>query len=385
MSWSKHLAAPTTRTSAFFFVFMMPSAVANLGLSLWLAALGMNQERIGVINAAPLVAVVALGLFVGRLADRWANWRGVILICCGITALTPLLLVATRADWDVAMVWTLVMLPFYAMGPVADAAAIRVATQAGGAYGAIRVWGSLGYVIVGVFIPLMLATSAVRLAVGFWLPNFQARHPAGGRTAPKRPFAVSPFRDLKQLMRPWFIAPVLGSALLMGSHIPQNGFGPLIWRSEGVPDWLIGVYLAIAPAAEITAMLLSHRLLAVFPARVVLVGCCLVGVVRWCGYVVPLGPVAVGLLQTLHLVTYALGYVAIIVFADAWSDASIGAQVQSFATLVRNIVAILGFLALGALTARIGAYVYFAAAGMCVLGALLCAWSLVIMPARKLT
>jgi PPP family 3-phenylpropionic acid transporter len=368
----------------------------NMGLPLWLADRGISDAGIGWVNAAPIVIVVLLGLSIGRIADRMANWRAVILACSLISALTSTLLGLTHAFWAIAAVWSLTIVPFLAMMPIADAAAVRAAARAGRSYGAIRVWGTIGFVFITIvagfafqafgvaaFVPALVAVSLARLGFALWLPDFRAPGPSDASAAPRRPFAVVAFRDVRRLMRPWFLAPVLASALLMSSHVVQNGFGPLIWKSENVPDWLIGVYLAIAPAAEISAMALSGRLLSKFPARAVLLGCCLVGTARWWGYVTPLGPVATGLLQTLHLVTFGLGYVAIVVFANAWSHDSIGAQIQSFTTTARNVVSIATYAAIGAVTAKWGAHVYYVASGMCALGVLLCGWSLAIQRPAK--
>ena len=389
------LDRPMIRTSAFFFTLMGPSAISNLGLALWLADRRISDSWIGLVNAAPLIGVLVLGLFVGRIADRTANWRAVIAICSLIAALGSTLLALTHGFLAVALVWSLTIVPFLAMTPVADAAAVRVAIRAGSSYGAIRIWGTIGFVVtivvagfgfqrfgVSAFVPVLVAVSVVRAMLAFLLPDLRASSNSGA-AGPQRPFAVTEFREVKQLMQPWFLAPIFAGALLSGSHAAQNGFGPLIWKSEGVSDGLIGIYLAIAPAAEIGAMALSHWVLSRFSARAVLLGCCLIGAARWCGYVTPLNPFAVGLLQTLHLVTFGFGYVAIVVFGDAWSHDSIAAQVQSFAMLARNVVAIVTYAAFGVLTENFGARVFFVAAGMCGAGVVLCGWSLWAKPPSR--
>jgi PPP family 3-phenylpropionic acid transporter len=390
----RSLDRPMVRTSAFFFTLLGPSAISNLGLALWLADRRISDAWIGLVNAAPLVGVLLLGLLVGRIADRTANWRAVIVICSLVAALGSALLELTHGFLAVTLVWSLTIVPFLAMMPVADAAAVRIAARAGSSYGAIRIWGTIGFVVtivvagfgfqrfgVSAFVPVLVAVSLARAMLAFLLPDLRASSTSGASL--QRPFAVTEFREVKQLMQPWFLAPIFASALLSGSHAAQNGFGPLIWKSEGVSDALIGIYLAIAPAAEIGAMALSHRVLSRFPARTVLLGCCLIGTARWCGYVWPLNPFAVGLLQTLHLVTFGFGYVAIVVFSGAWSHDSIAAQVQSFANLARNIVAIVTYAAFGVLTEKVGAGVFFVAAGMCGVGAFLCGWSLWVRPPSR--
>jgi PPP family 3-phenylpropionic acid transporter len=390
------LSTPMVRTSAFFFTLMGPSAISNIGLSLWLADRGISDARIGLVNAAPIVIVVLIGLSIGRIADRSANWRAVIVACSLFAALTSALLALTHSFWAIVLVWSLTIVPLLAMTPIADAAAIRAATKAGRSYGAIRVWGTVGFVFtivvvgfafqafgVAAFVPALVAISMARLGFAALLPDFHPPSKSDVSVVPQRPFAVVAFRDIKQLMKPWFLAPVFASALLMSSHAAQNGFGPLIWKSENVPDWLIGFYLAIAPAAEVGAMAFSGRLLTRFPARLILLCCCLVGTVRWWGYVTPMNPVTTSLLQSLHLVTFGLGYVAIVVFANAWSHDSIGAQVQAFTTLARNAVSIATYATIGFLTAKLGAHVFYVASAMCAIGAVLCAWSLGIQPPAK--
>jgi PPP family 3-phenylpropionic acid transporter len=159
-----------------------------------------------------------------------------------------------------------------------------------------------------------------------------------------------------------------------------NGFGPLLWKGEGVSEGLIGIYLAIAPIAEIIAMPMAGRLLARFDARRVMIACCLIDVLRWCGLVAPPWPALVALLQTLHLVTFGFGYVCFVAFVDQSSHLAIAAQAQSFAATVRNVLSILAFAAFGLVTTRLGADAYFGAAAMCGLGALPCLGSLVMHP-----
>jgi PPP family 3-phenylpropionic acid transporter len=276
------------------------------------------------------------------------------------------------------------------MIPVVDAATVRMAARIGVSYGAIRVWGTIGYIVVailtgwlmqaygdGLFVGLLAAASALRLGIALLLPQLRApEKPVASKAIapPNRSEAA----ELKDLLRPWFLASVLAGSLLSGSHSVLNGFSPLLWKREGVSEGLIGIYLAVGPIAEIVAMLMAGRLLARFEPRRVMIACCLIGIVRWCGLVAPAWPALVALLQTLHLVTFGLGYVCFVVFVDQSSHLAIAAQAQSFAATVRNIVSILAFAAFGRLIDQLGAYAYFGAAAMSGLGALLCLGSLAL-------
>ncbi len=371
---------------------MMSASVAYVGLALWLADHGIGPERIGLINALPLIVVVLLSVSVGRLADRASDWRGAIVACSAVAAAASAALFFVHSFWAIAIVWTLTTAPLLLMIPVVDAATVRMAARIGVPYGAIRVWGTIGYIVVailtgwvmqaygdGLFVGLLATANALRLGIALLLPQLRA---------PEKPVASeaiappnrSEAAELKDLLRPWFLAPVLAGSLLSGSHSVLNGFSPLLWKREGVSEGLIGIYLAVGPIAEIVAMLMAGRLLARFEPRRVMIACCLIGVVRWCGLVAPPWPALVALLQTLHLVTFGLGYVCFVVFVDQSSHLAIAAQAQSFAATVRNIVSILAFAAFGRLIDQLGAYAYFGAAAMCGLGALLCLGSLALHP-----
>jgi MFS transporter, PPP family, 3-phenylpropionic acid transporter len=373
---------------------MMPASVAYVGLALWLADHGIGPERIGLVNALPLIVVVLLSVSVGRLADRATDWRGVIVACSAIAAAASAALFLVHSFWAIAFVWTLTMAPFLIMTPVVDAATVRMAARVGVAYGAIRVWGTIGYIVVvvltgwvmqafgdGLFVVLLVAVSALRFAIALLLPRLRAPE------APATSDAITPqdgkaAGEFKDLLRPWFLAPVLAGSLLSASHSVLYGFGPLLWKSKGVPEGLIGIYLAIGPIAEIVAMLVSGRVLARFEARRVMIACSLIGLLRWCGLAAPPWPALVAPLQALHLVTFGFGYVAFVVFVDESSRLAIAAQAQSFAATVRNVLSILAFAAFGLVTTRLGAYAYFGAAAMCGVGALLCLGSLALHPAQ---
>jgi len=371
---------------------MMSVAAAGLGLPLWLSNLGIGPERIGLINALPLISVVFLSIFVGRLADRAADWRSVIIAASGIAAAAPIAMFFVRDFFAVALVWTLVTAPVLAMLPVVDAATIRMAVRIGVPYGAIRVWGTIGYIAAalltgwvlqdhgdGLFVPLLAALCALRLIVSFLLPPLRAPDLGVASSTPP-PLSGSLAGELKTMLRPWFLLPVVGAALLNASHSVLNGFAPLLWKNEGLSDGRIGVYLAIGPTCEIAAMLLAGRIFARFEARRVLILCCGIGALRWVGMTAPPYPALVVALQTLHLATFGLGYVALVLFVDAAAHDNNAAQAQSLAATMRNIAMIFAFAAFGWLAGKFGAGAYFAAAALSALGGVLCAGSLVLHP-----
>ena len=83
---------------------MMSASVAYVGLALWLADHGIGPERIGLINALPLIVVVLLSVSVGRLADRASDWRGAIVACSAVAAAASAALFFVHSFWAIAIV-----------------------------------------------------------------------------------------------------------------------------------------------------------------------------------------------------------------------------------------------------------------------------------------
>ena len=219
---------------------MMSASVAYVGLALWLADHGIGPRTHRAHQRAPLIVVVLLSVSVGRLADPTSDWRGAIVACSAVAAAASAALFFVHSFWAIAIVWTLTTAPLLLMIPVADAATVRMAARIGVPYGAIRVWGTIGYIVVailtgwvmqaygdGLFVGLLAAASALRLGIALLLPQLRA---------PEKPVASeaiappnrSEAAELKDLLRPWFLAPVLAGSLLSGSHSVLNGFSPLL-------------------------------------------------------------------------------------------------------------------------------------------------------------
>ena len=58
------------QTGLYFTTLFMPPAVLVVYLGPWLAHSGLDTDQIGLINAAPVLAMLLISLLVGRLADR---------------------------------------------------------------------------------------------------------------------------------------------------------------------------------------------------------------------------------------------------------------------------------------------------------------------------
>ncbi|HEY0032838.1 MAG TPA: MFS transporter [Devosia sp.] len=389
--------SPAVRTSIYYATLFTSGAVSNPFLPIWLSERGLDTASIGVVNAVPIFAMIVINLVVGRLADRASDWRTVIVIGSILAAIPPIFLLFMDGYAAIIILWTLAIVPFQAISPVVDAAAYRMARRMKLDFGAIRVWGTIGFVAVTLlsgivldrlgptaFIPLLVAVSIIRALASLRLPLFRGQddnaRPTHPIDAPINPLIAI---RLGELWRPWFLMTLIGASLLHGSHMMQMGFGALLWAEQGVPGWAIGLLWAVAPMAEILAMLYFERITRRFAARHLILLGCICGAIRWWGFALEPDIWVLVLLQTLHLATVGLTFLGITNFIANWTTEDIAAEAQSFFVVLRQVVTVITLLGFGVLAGSIGSAAYYGAAILSGIGAIMVLISLMVMNPKK--
>ena len=354
----------------------MSSGAATAFAGIWLSEKGLSPEQIGVVNALPIFALLIISLTIGRIADRADDWRQVIIIGALAGSVFPLGLFFVNGFWGILLFWSLAAIAQAATIPVADAAAMRFTRREGGDFGAVRAWGTVGYLLVifltgylvkwfgsGMFLPLFVGVIFLRAAASLCLPNFRA---------PKEERAPSLGANrLLQVMKPWFILPLLGWAIVFSTHLILNAFQSLLFSKQGISPEVIGILIALGAISETIMFFLFKRFSGKFPARYFILLSSVVTVLRWIAMSYAPGvPVLIGL-QMLHSVTYALGFLGCINFIANWTSEDIAAEAQSFFGILQQGMAVLALTAFGGLAGVWGAKAYLASAAFAALGAFL--------------
>jgi PPP family 3-phenylpropionic acid transporter len=373
---------PEFRTSVFYFTYFMGPGAAVMFLPIWLSEKGITTEQIGLINAVPVFVILALNLIVGRVADRAKDWRQVIVIGALIAGIVPIGLFFVNEFWGILLFWTLISLPTGAIGPVLDAATMRLTRRNGTDFGTIRAWGTVGYMLFNaltgflvvwfgsaIFVPLFVGLALARAAASLQLPAFRA--PAEQATiAAVRPEAGK-LREI--ISKPWFVLPLIGFALIFGTHVVLNAFASLLWKEQGISESVIGPLLALGALAEAVTMFGWKRFGGRISARHMILISAVASILRWTAMAFsPPVPVLV-LLQLTHGLTYALGFLGCVHFIANWTSEDIAAETQSLFTVVQQVAAVVALIGFGWLVGLFGAHAYLVAAIAAAIGAL-CIW-----------
>jgi len=383
-------ATPEHRASVFHFTVFLSTAVSSVYLGIWLTGKGIPPDEIGIINAAPVLLLLALNLFVGRLADRARDWRNVIVIMSLLAGAFPLAMFFVSDFWSILLVWTLCSMSMGSIPPVIDAATVRLTQRNGTDFGAVRGWGTVGYSLATIltstlvawlgpeaFVPLFFVLSALRALVSLQLPLFRAP-PRETTLVDLNPIASK----LRDALKPWFVLPLLGFAFVNSTHSVIGGFAALVWHQNGVSDAFIGPLIAVSAGAEAILMFSWKRLGWRISARHMILLAAVATMFRWA--IMALNPPVYVLFftQLLHAITYGLGYFGMVHFVANWTSEDIAAEAQSFAFVLQQTMSVLALVGMGWLVARYGITSFFAASGFGAIALVCVLVSLWMRPAK---
>ena len=387
VSW--HSASPEARASLFHFTVYLPGAVSSVFLGIWLSEHGLPADQIGIINSVPMLCLMAVNMMIGRLADQAKDWRTVILILALVGTAVPFGLFFVNEFWGIMLVWSLCTMCSGSIPPLVDAATVRMTRRNGTDFGAVRAWGTVGYVVgaggIGLlitvfgsyaFAPLFVAMAMLRAILAVPLPRFRApsHEPTLGEVAPSR---------LKDSLKLWFVLPIVSFALLNSSHALIGGFGALLWHENGIPDYFIGPLLAIAAVLEAVLMFAWRRFGGRISARNMIVAACVASVVRFTAMAFNPPVEVLFVVQTLHAISFGLGYFGVVHFIANWTNEANAAEAQGFANTLQQLASVLSLALFGWLVVHFGAYAWFYSSAVGLIGLVCVLVSLRLRPPRE--
>lgn len=355
------------RVSWFFFATYIMTGVAGPYLPLWLVSKGLDETDIGIIAAAPQLALVLVTVFAGRLADRASDWKQAIIVCALVSTLASFGLLISNGFWMILVVWTLSWLFFSLANPILDAATIRMTRRNGTEYSTIRLWGTLAFVtgalLTGALLdvyppwiiaPLIIIFNFLRLVSSFSLPKFRARSSSSA--------VVKSETKLRDVLKPWFWLVLVGAAGVNASHGFLYTQATVHWEKIGIPGWAFGPLWTTGPVIEIAFMFGFAKISKRFTARDLIAVACLFAVVRWVAMAFDPPVFWLFALQLLHGFTFAIGFLGALNFVANWTPEEVAAEAQSLYTLLIAAFMSLSFFSSGFLFEQFGGKAFFAMA-----------------------
>jgi PPP family 3-phenylpropionic acid transporter len=374
-------ANPLTRFILLYAAMYAGFGVASPFLPSFLSARGLPPEQLGVMLGAGTAIRLLTAPLAGRIGDLIQALRVVLVICTALSAAATLSYLAAHDLWILLGVGLLHAAALAPITILADALAVGSATppatsaRRGFEYGWVRGTGSAAF-IIGTLLSGQ-AVSAFGLDIIIWLQAlllgmaaFAAilvpelihdrsadivRSPAGGVRVL---FRIARFRNL-----------VIVAALILGSHAMHDAFAVIRWSAAGISPATASLLWSEAVAAEVLVFFLIGPVIVkrLTPAGA-LATAALAGMLRWTVVAQTTDVIALGLIQPLHGITFALLHLACMqLIARIVPQGLEGTAQAIYGTVgIGAATALLTFVS-GALYARLDAQGFWVMAALCAL------------------
>jgi PPP family 3-phenylpropionic acid transporter len=281
---------------------------------LWLEeARGLSPTEIGWVLAAGFWPRVVTNLVVPHFADRFGARRGPMIALATSTLLAVALFAVAHDVWTLLLLSALVGACWAPLLPLGEALALDQMRRAGLAYGPVRLWGSITFIVAaigagqwleaagaGIVLPLLAAMLLVTLMATMALP--EAHHA-------ERPAAPPRLRHL--LVEKDFMGLVLAAGLIGVSHAVYYGFATIHWRAAGHGELLIGALWAEGVVAEVVFFAWSGAVIARLGPRRLLILAGALTVLRWTVSAFSTDLWVLIPAQTLHAASFAAVHLAV--------------------------------------------------------------------------
>ena len=341
---------------------------------LWLEARGLDARTIGMVIAVPTLMRIVATPLITHAADRHRALKATLAIgsVVGLLGMT----VVGLADGPVAILpaFSVAMVALSPMLSLSDAYALSGLGARGRSYGPVRLWGSVAFIAGNVGAGVLL--EAVAPGHLIWLIVFALMlvvAAASVLTPLERgaaPAEVPAARVLPKILlrNPAFLAVLLASSMVQGSHALYYGFSTMQWRAEGLDGTLIGLLWGLGVLAEIVLFALSGRLPPWLSPTMLLAIGGLGAIVRWTAMAFDPPTAMLPVLQLLHAASFGAAHLGMMGFLARAVPRELAATAQGFAATWSGVVNASATFASGFVFAASGSLAYLLMAAMALVG-----------------
>jgi PPP family 3-phenylpropionic acid transporter len=372
---------PLTRFILLYAAMYAAFGVASPFLPSFLSARGLPPEQLGLVLGAGTAVRLLTAPLAGRIGDLIQALRVVLVICTALAASATLGYLAAHEIWILLGVGLLHAASLAPITILADALALGSATppahtaRRGFEYGWVRGTGSAAFIIgtllsgqavsafgLDMIIWLQALLLGMAACAGILVPELVhhrtadvVRSPAGGIRVLLR---IAQFRNL-----------VIVAAMILGSHAMHDAFSVIRWSAGGISPATASLLWSESVAAEVFVFFFVGPALVkrLTPAGA-LATAALAGMLRWTVAAQTTDVIALGLVQPLHGITFALLHLACMRLISRIAPQGLEGTAQAiYGTVgIGAATALLTFVS-GALYARLGAQGFWVMAALCAL------------------
>ncbi|EIC23529.1 MFS transporter [Thiorhodovibrio frisius] len=342
----------------------------------YLQSHGFSAAAIGALMAILMGTKLVAPMLWGWLADHFGARMPLVRISAFATCVTFVGIFWSDSLWSVALVMLVFSFFWNAALPQVESVTFNHLGAAANRYSQVRLWGSVGFVLVVGGLGWWVGRSGTGVIPGIVLALFVAVW-MSAMLVPDCGHAhhAHPVASIRRLLMRHEIAFFLLSCFLMQfSHGIYYAFYSIHLEAAGYSSALIGALWALGVMAEVLLFLRMHWLLERFGARRILLASLALGVLRWnlIGWLAPVLLVQV-LAQCLHAATFGAFHASAIHLVHHYFPGSVQGRGQAlYNSLSFGAGGGAGSLLGGQLWGPLGAGPTFALASVAAIGGWLC-------------
>ena len=374
---------PYWRLSGFYGFYFASLGVLVPYWSLYLKSLGYNSLTIGsLIAILPATKLVAPYIW-GWLADH--SRRSMLIIrLASVLALLSFSLVLLRDDhWWIAFTMLLFSFFWNATLPQFEAVTLNHLGEDTHRYSMIRLWGSLGFIVVVVLMGDLLETYSTKAIPLVVLLSFAGIALFSFIVPEKSSLPHSDHSPIWHVIRqPQVMAFLVVTFLMLCSHGPYYTFYTIYLQEHGYSPHMTGILWAVGVLAEVIIFLLMHRLLPQYGARKLLLATLALTSLRWLMIGFYVDDMAVLFLaQLLHAFSFGVFHAVSISLVHQYFTGSHQGRGQAlYSSTGFGAGVATGSLISGFVWDQYGAEVLFSFGSACALLAMLIVWRFIRAP-----
>jgi PPP family 3-phenylpropionic acid transporter len=335
----------------------------------WLKAVGVDAFWIGLITAVPSVSRFTVLPFITAAAERRQILRGAIVAMAFLSTAGFALLGLLHQPLAILCVFALTACVWTPLAPMTDGYTLKGLARHRLDYGRLRLWGSAAFVVMALGSGWLAGMIAERRLIWIIVAVCALTACVSLRLEPLEPQPVRAgtlMRANALLRQPLFIAIMVTSALVQGSHAAYYSFASITWQNAGLGGLTIAALWSLGVIAEIAVFALSPRF-TVSPAIIVAIGAA-GAALRWLitAQEPPLAVLAA--VQLMHGLSFGMTYIGTIGLLARSVPHHVLASAQGYLAASVGIVSGASMILSGLIYARAGQHVYYAMAMMALTG-----------------
>ncbi len=307
--------APYWRLSGFYFFYFASLGAFLPYLGPYLDFLGLTPFQIGVLVAITMATKIIAPNVWGWIADHTGKRMRIVQLGCLFAAISFSILLIEQTFLILIIVLSLFSFFWNAALPQFEATTFNYIRDQVDRYSAIRLWGSVGFVISVVALGYVYEAIPYStfpyvfsiLLISIWLMSLTVPETAAGHLQ----LDHEPLKTI--LCKPHVVGLLLTCFFMQASHGPYYAFYNLYMKSFGYSSDTIGWLWGIGVSAEVLLFIFMYKLFKVYSLRNLLIASLLLALIRW--ILTALFPEFIWVMifaQLLHAVTFGLYHVTAI-------------------------------------------------------------------------